>query len=240
MYEEDDLLPISALQHLAFCERQWGLMYLENIWAENRLTAEGGLLHQQAHESKSETRGNIRIARNLFLRSLKYGLIGKADVVEFHLLSDLSINSNMENGKKQGVHIEDVDGIWSPVPVEYKRGKPKPDICDEVQLCAQAICLEEMMSVEIPRGFLFYGEPRRRHEVIFSYELRRETIRLANRLHELYKIGVTPQANFEKKCNSCSINTFCLPKSAAKHKSAIKYLDDGFKDNKNEKGIGQL
>lgn len=202
MYSEDELLPISALQHLAFCERQWALIHLEQQWVENRLTAEGRRLHERADEGHNQTREGVRICRGLHLRSLRLGLTGKADVVEFH---------------------PDDAGNMRPFPVEYKRGRPKPDHRDEVQLCAQALCLEEMLNVEITTGALFYGQPRRRTNVDFDAELRAETERLAARLHELNAARITPKAKYEKKCDSCSLYSICLPKSTGAS-SAQKYL----------------
>ena len=126
MYSEDDLLPLSGLQHLMFCERQWGLIHIEQIWEENRLTAEGRVLHERAHQAGSESRPKIRTSRGLRLHSLRLGLVGQADVVEFHPSID-------------GVVLPELEGLWRPFPVEYKRGRPKKNACDEVQLCAQAL-----------------------------------------------------------------------------------------------------
>jgi len=142
MYSESDLLPLSGLQHLVYCERQWALIHIEQQWAENRLTAEGRQMHDRAHEQHEEWREGIRISRGLAVRSLRLGLSGKVDVVEFH---------------------PQVGGLSQPFPIEYKHGRPKPDRCDEVQLCAQALCLQEMLGVEVPRGAIFYGEV---HETI--------------------------------------------------------------------------
>jgi len=139
-YTEDDLIPISALQHFVFCERQCALIHIEQAWTENRLTAEGRLLHERVHDQGGESRAGVRIERGLPLRSLRLGLVGVADVVEFHPLSE---------------------GGWRPFPVEYKRGKPKRNACDEIQVCAQALCLEEMLGVRIPAGALFYGKTHR-------------------------------------------------------------------------------
>jgi CRISPR-associated exonuclease Cas4 len=202
MYSEDDLLPISALQHLAFCERQWALIHLEQQWMENRLTAEGRQLHERADGGHNQTREGVRICRGLHLRSLRLGLTGKADVVEFR---------------------PDDAGTVCPFPIEYKRGRPKLDHRDEVQLCAQALCLEEMLNVEIRTGALFYGEPRRRTNVDFDADLRAVTERLAARLHELNAARITPKAKYEKKCDSCSLYPVCLPKSTGAS-SAKKYL----------------
>lgn len=202
-FTEADLLPISALQHLMFCERQCALLYLEQTWDENRLTVEGKILHEKVHNGQNESRGDARIARGLRLRSLKLGLTGQADVVEFR---------------------RQADGTWLPFPVEYKRGRPKPDICDEVQLCAQAMSLEEMLSVTIPEGAIFYGQPRRRYAVAFNTLLRAQTESAAKRLHQLFNARQTPPAIYDKKCDNCSLIHLCLPKSAGRNKSATRYL----------------
>jgi CRISPR-associated exonuclease Cas4 len=202
-YSEDDFVMISALQHYVFCERQCALIHLEQVWLESGLTAEGRILHEKVHEQEGETRAGVRIERGLPLRSLRLGLVGVADVVEFHGLPD---------------------GGWQPYPVEYKRGKPKPDHCDEVQLCAQAMCLEEMMGLDVPEGALFYGKIRRRHEVVFDTNLRRETEDTAQRVHELIASGITPRATYEKKCKQCSLLSVCLPKSLGRNRNIQRYL----------------
>ncbi len=195
MYAEDQLLPLSGLQHLVFCERQWALIHLEQQWEENRLTAEGTLLHRVTHESGQESRPGVRICRSLRLRSLRLGLAGQSDVVEFH-------------GDK-------------PVPVEYKRGKPKADLSDRIQLCAQALCLEEMLLVSVPLGSLFYGTTRRRLEVVFDESLRQEVERLAFRMHALFRARTTPRASYEPKCENCSLIEVCLPR---RPRDADRYL----------------
>ena len=213
MYTEDDLLPISALQHLRFCERQWGLIHLEQQWEENRLTAEGRVLHDRVHEAGTEARPGVVVARGLLLRSLRLGLRGVADVVEFH------------RDGPGGVALPGRDGIWRPFPVEYKRGRPKADSCDEIQLCAQGMCLEEMLGVAIEAGALFYGTPRRRSEVRLEKHLREETEALARRMHELHSAGITPPAVYVKrKCESCSLYNRCLPRTMSKHGSVERYL----------------
>jgi CRISPR-associated exonuclease Cas4 len=202
MYSEPDLLPISALQHLAFCERQWALIHLEQQWSENRLTAEGRKLHERSDDGENETRYGVRITRGMLLRSLRLGLTGKADVVEFR---------HHEGDQPQ------------PVPIEYKRGRPKPGRYDEIQLCAQALCLEEMLGVAVPEGAIFYGQPRRRSLIAFDAELRAETERLAARLHSLSEQKITPRARYENKCDSCSLYSICLPKTTGAS-SAQRYL----------------
>lgn len=203
MFIEDQLLPISALQHLHFCSRQCALIHLEQAWVENRFTAEGRILHERPDKGKSERRGQIKIERDVALRSFRLGLVGKADVVEFHLLD-----------KK----------VWQPFPVEYKRGRPKKENCDRVQLCAQAICLEEMLQVDVDQGALFYGKTRRRQDVVFDSKLRQETEDLAAELHQLIRCEQTPKAVYSKKCDNCSFLNQCLPKQFNNQMSVKDYL----------------
>jgi CRISPR-associated exonuclease Cas4 len=209
VYSEEDLLPLSALQHLAFCERQWGLIHLEQQWAENRLTAEGRLLHENADTETTEIRDGVRTCRGLRIRSLRYGIAGRADVVEF--------------------------GAAGPRPVEYKRGKPKSDDFDEVQLCAQAFCLEEMLGVVIREGSLFYGEPRRRTAVVFDDALRSRVELLIERLHELMRGGLTPAPVYAAKCKRCSLLEICEPKVTA-GKSAKQYMKTAIRETLRVRG----
>lgn len=185
-YESEDCLPISGLQHLAFCPRQWGLIHIEQAWRENRLTAEGRLLHERADLPGQSRREEVRTVRGMWLRSDRLALTGRADIVEFRPV---------------------------PYPVEYKRGKRKPNDCDAVQLCAQALCLEEMLNAQIPRGAFFYGEPRRRLEVLFTPELRNRTESLAATMHRLFCAGLTPAAEPGPHCRRCSLLDVCLPTS---------------------------
>ena len=201
-YSEDDLIMVSALQHFAFCPRQCALIHIEQVWQESGLTAEGRIMHERVHEQDRESRGNVRIEYGLPLRSLRLGLIGKADVVEFH-----RTNKN----------------TWQPFPVEYKRGKPKVDNCDLIQLCAQAICLEEMLSVVVPKGAIFYGRTRRRLDVSLDEGLRKETEDAAERAHELVASGKTPPPVYEKRCERCSLVGECIPK-IGKKPSVRSYL----------------
>lgn len=196
MYPEDDLLPLSGLQHLVFCERQWGLIHIEQQWEENRLTAEGRLLHEKADSGVPETREGVRITRGLALRSFRLGLKGKADVVEFPL-----------------------DG-GPPVPVEYKRGKPKADDCDRVQLCAQALCLEEQLGARVPCGALYYGRTARRLIVAFDDPIRLRVEELCQRMHLLYRDAITPPAEYGPKCKSCSLLPVCEPKCLGARQNA--------------------
>jgi CRISPR-associated exonuclease Cas4 len=207
MYTEDELLLLSGLQHLLFCERQCALIHVEQTWVENRLTAEGRIMHARVHEEGMESRGGIRTVYGMPLRSLRLGIIGKADVVEFH-------RSTGENGIN----------LWLPFPVEHKRGKPKKDLSDKVQLCAQAICLEEMLNLSITAGALFYGKTRRRLDVNFDDALRQKTENAAMRFHELMDAGITPKPVYEKKCDKCSMYDLCLPKTVKSGRSVNSYL----------------
>lgn len=197
---EDELIPISALNQYLYCPRRCALIHIEQIWTENLFTAEGRLMHDKVDTANRESRGDVRIEYGVPIRSLRLGLIGKADVVEFHRMDD---------------------GNWVPFPVEYKRGKPKMDDCDKVQLCAQAICLEEMLNLKINNGALFYGRTRRRENVVFDEKLRLETEGASKKVRVLIESGVTPKAEYSKKCKKCSLYELCMPKVSRK---ASNYL----------------
>jgi len=239
MFDEDDLVPLSALQHLLFCERQCALIHLEGLWADNRLTAQGERLHERAHRSgESESRGSVRLARGVRLRSLRLGLAGQADVVEFHRVEPPGADASGAGRGALGGEVArgiplpgaarcgaaPATGLWLPFPVEYKRGRPKRNRCDEVQLCAQAMCLEEMLGVEVPAGALFYGTTRRRFDVALDDALRAETEAAAARLHRLIASGSTPRACREPKCDHCSMLDLCLPQAADPGRSAVAYV----------------
>ncbi len=229
MYTDDELLPISALQHLVYCERQWGLIHLEQVWVENVLTAQGRGLHERTHEAESETRHDLRTARGLRIHSFRLGLTGQTDVVEFYRIPEKEViaNCNMEE-KAVGIRLEGVEGVWRPVVVEYKRGKPKVDRCDEIQVCAQVLCLEEMWQVSISAGSIFYGRPRRRYPVAFDAELRKETEDTARRLHELTALGKTPPPEYGERCKNCSLMGQCMPKplGRGRWKTVSRYVSE--------------
>lgn len=207
MFTEDQLLPISALQHLIFCERQCALIHVERLWAENRWTIEGQHLHEKAHTEQTRTEKGLRVARGLQLQSMRLGLAGQADVVEFHQLNQGSAPS------------------YKVVPIEYKRGKAKKDDSDRVQLCAQALCLEEMTGTSIEHGFLFYGKTKRRLEVPIGPALRDRTTLVAARLHQMISNRETPSAVREPKCDQCSLVELCLPDAMRFKTGAAKYLE---------------
>ncbi|VAX35483.1 CRISPR-associated RecB family exonuclease Cas4 [hydrothermal vent metagenome] len=202
MYTDENLIPLSALQHLLFCRRQCALIHVEQLWSENIFTAQGRIMHEKVDDVRRESRNDMRIEYGMGLRSLRLGLIGKADAVEFH------------KEKK----------VWTPFPVEHKRGKPKKNNCDKVQLCAQGLCLEEMLGINVPAGALFYGKTRRRLDVVFDEGLRQETESLAKDLHDLINSGITPAAVYEEKCEHCSLMEQCLPKIMDHQHSVEKYF----------------
>lgn len=214
-FDASELLPLSGLQHLAFCERQCALIHVERVWSENRLTAEGRVLHERVHAPGNESRGRTRIVRDLALRSDSLGLSGRADVVEFHRVG---------LPDKGGAAVSGWPGRWRLFPVEYKRGRPKRDDCDRIQLCAQAICLEEMFKSSIPEGALFYGTTRRRQVVVFDEPLRSQTERTAERFREIVSSGRTPVVPRMPKCRSCSLLDICLPPRGRKHREVGDYL----------------
>lgn len=217
MYGEEELLPISALQHLLFCERRAALILLEGLWQDNVFTAEGGVLHEQTHQAETECRGNLRIARGLWLNSLRLGLCGRADVIEFQLVDHTQLGMT--------IPLAGADGAWCPFPVEYKRGRLRSEESFEVQLCAQALCLEEMLNISISAGAVYYGKTRRRLEIPFDQTIRDKTEAAAKRLHELVSSGITPKARPQAKCRSCSLVDVCLPAAMSQRRDVRRYLE---------------
>ncbi len=215
MYIEDDLLPLSALQHLLFCERQCALIHIEQTWVENLYTAEGRVMHERVDTGRSESRRDVRVATSLALRSFRLGLVGKADVVEFHRVYEPKVANSFQ---------------WRPFPVEYKRGRQKKHDWDKVQLCAQALCLEEMIGAKVEKGALFYGKTRRRQGVVFDADLRDKTEQTAARLHEMIKQRITPPPVHTKACDSCSFLETCLPVALSKSISVNQYLKEVIKN----------
>lgn len=190
MYAEDDYLMLSGIQHFAFCRRQWAMIHIEQQWAENYRTTAGELMHKRAHQEGSfEKRGNLLIVRGLRISSRELGMSGQCDVVEFRQ------NEN-------GIELFGYDGKWEPVPVEYKHGAPKENNADELQLCAQAMCLEEMFQTKISEGYLYYGENRRRSLIRFTDALREDVGRAAREMHELFRKGHTPKVKPSKQCKA--------------------------------------
>lgn len=212
-YNEDDFLSLSGIQHFGFCRRQWALIHIEQQWEENLRTVEGEILHKNAHDGYSaEKRGNIIISRGMAIFSRILGINGVCDIVEFY-----------ENAN--GVELFGREGKYKVFPVEYKRGEPKENDVDILQLVAQAMCLEEMLCCEINEGSIFYGEARRRIMVIIDNPLRDKVKSIFKEMHDMYDKRYTPKVKPSKSCNACSLKDICLPK-LCKNRSAKEYIED--------------
>lgn len=208
---EEDFLQLSGLQHFAFCRRQWALIHIEQQWKENLRTVEGDLFHRRAHDEQArERRGDVLILRGLSVASPTLGISGKCDVVEFH-------------ADPGGISLRGEEGLWRPFPIEYKRGAPKSHQADELQLCAQAMCLEEMLCCAVPEGAIFYGETRRRTAISFTPALRQQVCAMVEEMHQLRRRGHTPKVRPSKGCSACSLKELCLP-ALMKGKDVDVYL----------------
>lgn len=211
-------LQLSGLQHFAYCPRQWALIHLEQQWQENDRTADGQIFHSRAHDASArEMRGDLLILRGLRVFSDTLGVSGACDVVEFRQSED-------------GVPLRGCEGRWQPYPVEYKRGEPKEGNADRLQLCAQAMCLEEMLLCDIPEGSLYYGETRRRERVPLNEELRQEVLSALERMHHYYETGYTPRARPTKGCNACSLRDVCVPR-LVRASDVASYIRDRLEDD---------
>ena len=215
---EEAFLQLSGLQHFRFCRRQWALIHIEQQWSENFRTVDGELMHRNAHDAGfQESRGELYVTRSVSVFSPTLGVSGQCDVLEYHR-------------GDAGIPLRGKEGLWQPYPVEYKRGRPREDTGDALQLCGQAMCLEEMLCCPIPEGALYYGEIRRRMAVPFTDELRDEVRRMLEEMHELYQRGHTPKVRPGKHCNACSLKDLCLPK-LMKARSVAAYLKEAMEEN---------
>jgi CRISPR-associated exonuclease Cas4 len=211
-YPPEDWLPLSGIQHFVFCRRQWALIQIERQWQDNVLTVEGSIMHKRVDDPFfTEKRKGVIVARSVPVASPSLGVQGVCDVVEFCESAD-------------GVQLPGRDGRYLPAPVEYKRGREKPDACDEAQLCAQAMCLEEMLAVSIPVGYLYYGQTRHRLAVEFSHDLRQLVNKAVSEMHAYDKRGHTPRVKPSRGCRSCSLADICLPFLQGKNISASQYI----------------
>lgn len=206
MYSEEDYIQLSAIQHYVFCPRQCALIHVHGIWDENMFTAKGKVMHEKVDSGEDESRGEKQILRSLNIYSRRLGLSGRCDVVEML-------------GREDSV----------PYPVEYKSGKPKNDISDMAQLCAQALCLEEMMNRPVRKASLFYGKPRRRLEVEIDDELRRATEDIIKAIHKIINEKIIPDAKYEPKCDSCSLHDACMPEVTSKKVNS--YIEELYKED---------
>lgn len=216
-YAEEDYLMISGIQHFKFCRRQWALIHIEQQWAENEHTVIGELMHKKAHDPYlTEKRKDTIIARALPVASREMGVTGECDVVEFHRCED-------------GIRLHGHRGLFSVYPIEYKKGKPKATEEDQLQLAAQAMCLEEMFSTQIMEGALFYGETKRREVVEIAEALRREVKETFLEMHQYYERKYTPKVKMSKGCNRCSLKEICMPR-LEKTISVKKYISQVFQE----------
>ncbi|HPS52133.1 MAG TPA: CRISPR-associated protein Cas4 [Phycisphaerae bacterium] len=217
MYDDDSLIPIAALQHYCYCPRQCALIHLEQAWEENQHTAAGQVLHKKTHEPATAMENGVLVARGVRLCSMTLGLTGQADTVEFHPAQPSDIDA---------VQLANRSGRWRVQPVEYKKGGPKKNSADRVQLCAQALCLEEMLNTHIEVGILFYGRIRRRVEVMLDNQLREKTIGVISQTRDLIMSSLPqnlPAPCNDARCRLCSLAELCQPNL---RKSAKKYFDD--------------
>ena len=211
-YREEEFLNLAGIQHFSFCRRQWALIHIEQQWKEDLRTVEGHILHERAHdEFFSEKRGDMVVSRGLPVFSRRLGTNGICDVVEFHRAAE-------------GVDVFGLEGKWLPIPVEYKRGRPKEIDADRLQLCCQVMRLEEMLLCEIKEAYLYYGETRHRTSVILDLDLRNKVEKIFAEMHDLYNRSYTPQVKPTKSCNACSLKDLCMPK-LYKNCSASTYVE---------------
>lgn len=215
-YQEEDYLMLSGIQHFAFCRRQWALIHIEQQWQENVRTFEGKIMHDNAHDPDfREKRKDVLTVRAMKVFSRTMGISGECDVVEFHR-------------SEEGITLQGCEGLFYVIPIEYKRGAPKQHDADELQLTAQAMCLEEMLVTQIEKGFLYYGETRHRMEVIFTPELREKVRKSFEEMHSYYKRSYTPKVKMNPSCKQCSLYDLCIPQ-LCKEISAAKYIEDMIK-----------
>ena len=211
-YKEEDYLMLSGIQHFSFCRWQWALIHIEQQWDENLRTVEGNLFHRKAHDGySSEKRKNVIISRGMPVFSRTMGVSGICDIVEFH------------RDDRNGIHLYGREGMYRVYPVEYKKGQPKEDEADILQMAAQAMCLEEMLACSIEKGYLFYGEIRRRIEVPLEETIRKQVREAFAEMHQYYQRQYTPKVKRTKACNACSLKNLCLPQ-VMKYQSAKEYV----------------
>ena len=225
MFTEDDLLPLHYLNDLLFCERRAAMHLLEQIWIGNQFTTEGEYAHRKVDRSANLKRGDKRNVTGMMLVSYRLGVTGKADLVEFRETSG-ALNDHAEARHFENAGLLAPNAPMTAYPVDFKRGKKRRWDNDEVQLCAQAMCLEEMLSVPVPKGAIFHIRSQHRREVVFDEPLRQLTIQTAARLHELVRSRITPPAEWKPRCKGCSLLDICMPKAWRPRATAKRYLEE--------------
>ena len=214
MYTEEEFLQISGIQHFVFCPRQWALIHIESQWAENQHTVCGDIFHERAHDGDArERRGDLLTVRGLRIFSATLGVSGVCDVVEFR------------RHDESGARLNGYEGNWLPMPIEYKSGTAKETDADRIQLCLQALCMEEMLGCQIEKGCLFYGKTRRRETVLLDEAIRTATTKAVAEMHAYMVRGYTPKPRKTKACRACSMADICLPE-LERTKSAAAYMEN--------------
>ena len=220
--EYNDLLLISGIQHFLYCKRQWALIHVENQWQESDLTAEGRVMHHRVHDPDiTDIRNGIITYRGVQVSSAQYGITGVCDAVE--MIPD-----------EDGITLFRHPGTWSVCPVEYKRGKSKLNDEDRLQVTAQVLCLEEMLSCHIERGSLFYGETKRREYLEITPDLRKKLVQTIKEMRTLYVRGETPRGKYDKRCPKCSLHDLCMPELFAKEQTVEQYITGRLQEVKEE------
>lgn len=220
MYCDDDMLMLSGIQHYRFCPRQWALIHLEQKWDDNRLTVEGHILHTHVDDPfYRQKMGDYVMLRSVNLASYELGLYGVSDAIELRPSED----------GNNSIHHPKYPGHWTPVPIEYKHGKPKPNEIDEVQLAAQVMCLEEMYSIHLCQGEFFYWETRHRLAVEITPDLRQIVRNCAEAMHSIMRSKRIPKMAVGKHCVSCSLKNICMPETS-KCNSVRTYLENCLKN----------
>lgn len=217
-YQEEDYLMLSGIQHFAFCRRQWALIHIEQQWSENEYTVAGELLHKNAHDPYlHEKRKDVMISRAIPVYSRTMGVSGECDIVEF-------------TKSDSGIAVHGHRGLYTVCPIEYKKGSPKDTEIDILQVTAQAMCLEEMLCTQITQGAVFYGETRRRENVVFTKGLRKRVREAYEEMHQLFAKRYTPRVKWSKSCNACSLKDICMPR-LGKSPSVKDYIQKAIEED---------
>lgn len=221
MFAEEEYLALSGIQHYAFCPRQWALIHIERQWADNLLTMEGSILHDKVDDPFNfEKRKNTVTVRAMPVSSAVLGFYGVCDIVEYE----------RAKGPEEAVELKHRKGFFRPVPVEYKRGRPKNTDCDSLQLCAQAMCLEEKHGVPVKSGSIYYGQTKHRIIVELGDGLRGQVLRIAKAMHRDFDSGVTPAPNIKARCKACSLAALCMPQAARSGQTVQRYLQRSLRE----------
>lgn len=233
MFNEDEWIPISALAHFSFCPRRVFLIHSENLWAENQWTTEGRVLHETTDTQTRKSSRSVRFVRSLRLACAEEGLYGVADVVEFKRVDGHDFSQQRSEFDSDGVSLPNCKGRWFPVPIEFKRGKTRTDESYEIQVCAQALCLEDKFALSIPFGYIYFGQSGHRNKIELSVSLRETTRNMIKDVRETLFSDITPKPLKSKKCRQCSLVDLCLPE-IAKSGSVERYIRRNLAENQEQ------